>query len=112
MVSFWLNFLRLIKGIIRSWDDHTFRAALFLAALLLASGTIFYSQVEGWTLIDSLYFSATTISTVGLGDLTPQTDFGKLFTVIYMFVGIGVFVAVFSRFTKALLNIEHVEQLK
>ncbi|WP_082649355.1 ion channel [Ruegeria atlantica] len=32
---------------------------------MLASGTIFYSQVEGWTLIDSLYFSATTISTVG-----------------------------------------------
>jgi hypothetical protein len=39
--------------------------------------------------IDALYFSVTTVSTVGLGDLSPQTDIGKLFTVVYIFVGVA-----------------------
>ncbi len=53
-----------------------------------------------------MYFSVTTISTVGIGDLSPQTDFGKLFTIIYIFVGVGVFVALFAQFARALLKVE------
>jgi voltage-gated potassium channel Kch len=74
--------------------------------LILLSGTVFYRTVEGWSWIDALYFSVTTISTVGLGDLSPQTDFGKLFTVVYIFVGVGVFVALFSQFARAMLHLE------
>ncbi|WP_425045821.1 potassium channel family protein [Primorskyibacter sp. S87] len=81
-----------------------FRGALFLAILLLLSGTLFYRSVEGWSWVDALYFSATTISTVGLGDLSPSTGIGKIFTVLYIFVGVGVFVALFAQFTKALLR--------
>ncbi|MEP2029973.1 MAG: potassium channel family protein [Paracoccaceae bacterium] len=64
-----------------------------------------YRSVEGWSWVDALYFSATTMSTVGLGDLSPQTDFGKLFTVIYIFVGVGVFVALFAQFARAMLKV-------
>lgn len=46
------------------------------------------------------------MSTVGLGDLSPQTDAGKLFTIIYIFVGVGVFVALFAQFARALLRIQ------
>lgn len=46
--------------------------------------------VEGWRWIDSLYFSVITLSTVGYGDLTPQTDPGKVFTMLYIFSGIGI----------------------
>jgi hypothetical protein len=45
----------------------------------------------------------TTISTVGLGDLSPKTAIGKLFTVVYIFVGVGVFVTLFAQFARALL---------
>jgi voltage-gated potassium channel Kch len=106
MLSFALTVLRLIKAVVRSWRVPTFRATLALAVFILLSGTIFYHGVEGWSWIDALYFSATTVSTVGLGDLSPQTEIGKLFTVIYMFVGIGVFVALFTQFARALLHIE------
>ena len=106
MLSFLLNLARLFKAIVRSWRMPTFRATLSLAAILLLTGTVFYHRTEGWSWIDSLYFSTTTMSTVGFGDLTPQTDIGKLFTVVYIFVGVGVFVALFTQLARALLKVE------
>lgn len=58
--------------------------------ILLAAGTLFYANVEGWRLIDALYFSVTTLATVGYGDLYPKTDIGKLFTVVYIMIGVGL----------------------
>jgi hypothetical protein len=34
--------------------------------------------------VDAFYFSVTTLTTVGLGDLSPQITVGKIFTVIYI----------------------------
>lgn len=104
MLALYLNTYRLLKAIKRSWHNRKFRAALVLAVLLLLSGTFFYRSVEGWSWVDALYFSATTMSTVGLGDLSPTTDISKLFTVMYIFVGVGVFVALFAQFARALLQ--------
>lgn len=106
MVSFYLTVFRLLKAIVRSWQHPTFRAGLLLAVALLLSGTLFYRSVEGWSRVDALYFSATTISTVGLSDLSPKTDLGKIFTVLYIFVGVGVFVALFAQFARALVRIQ------
>ena len=104
MISLFLNAYRLLKAIVRSWDDPQFRGGLVLCIAILLSGTAFYVQVEGWHWVDALYFSTATLSTVGFGDLAPQTQFGKIFTVVYIFVGVGVFVALFAHFARALLN--------
>ena len=106
MLSFAITFVRLLKAIVHSWSAPMFRANFALAVLILLSATLFYHSVEGWSWIDALYFSVTTISTVGLGDLSPRTDLGKLFTIIYIFVGVGVFVALFAQFARALLKVE------
>lgn len=106
LLSFGITALRLLKAVGRSWHVPTFRAALILAMLILLSGTVFYRSVEGWSWIDAFYFSATTVSTVGFGDLSPITDIGKLFTVVYMFVGIGVFVLLFAQLAKAMLKMD------
>jgi voltage-gated potassium channel Kch len=50
--------------------------------------------VKGRSAVDSLYFSVVTLATVGYGDLAPKTTEGKLFTIVYLLVGIGLFVAV------------------
>ncbi|WP_282121157.1 potassium channel family protein [Ruegeria atlantica] len=112
MMSLGLNLLRLLKAIGRSWSIPDFRAGFVLASLILFSGTVFYRSVEGWSWTDSLYFSATTVSTVGLGDLSPQTDLGKIFTVVYIFVGVGVFVLLFTQFARALTHVENERVLK
>lgn len=106
MVSFWITLMRLLKAIHRSWKKPQFKAGLFLAMAILVSGTVFYRSVEGWSWIDALYFSVATMSTVGYGDLAPVTNFGKLFTVFYIFVGVGVFVLLLTQFARALLSLE------
>jgi hypothetical protein len=41
-----------------------------------------------------------TLATVGYGDLHPTTDAAKLFTVVYVLVGLGVFAAFIAELTK------------
>ena len=67
--------------------------ALRLVVVTLLSGTIFYIQIEGWNVLDSLYFSVVTLTTIGFGDLTPSTATGKTFTIVYIFVGLGIILA-------------------
>ena len=67
---------------------------LLLATLLI--GTVFYRIVEGWDLLDAVYFSVVTMATVGYGDFTPHTAPGKIFTMVYIVVGIGL-LATFAR---------------
>lgn len=91
------HFLSTIKKL---GKDKEFKGLMGFACLLLVVGMFFYNQVEGWSLLDSLYFSTTTLTTVGLGDLHPVTPLGKIFTIIYIFLGIGIILA----FVNALAN--------
>lgn len=70
--------------------EKQFRIAALATAILLIIGIIFYHIVEKLKFIDALYFSVITLTTVGYGDITPKTDIGKLFTVIYVVAGIGI----------------------
>ena len=57
---------------------------------LIVVGTVVFSLLEDWSIVDSLYFSVVTVTTVGFGDLTPDTDGAKLFTVLYILMGISI----------------------
>jgi len=57
------------------------------AISVLALGTVVYHVIEGWSWVDSFYFSSVAVTTVGFGDLTPTTSVSKLFTVFYIFSG-------------------------
>ena len=93
MLSLALAFRKLARAVTAVWRDPETKALPFVAAALLASGTLFYWRVEGWTVIESLYFSVVTLTTVGFGDFTPSTPGAQIFTIFYIFSGIGVFVA-------------------
>lgn len=103
MISFFLSLNRLARALWRLRGDAEFRALGILALLILLSGVFFYRQVEGWGWLDALYFCVMTLATVGYGDFAPSTDFGKIFTIIYTLVGIGVFVGIFARIAQALI---------
>lgn len=62
---------------------------------------------ESWTFIDALYFSMTTMSTVGYGDLSPGTDGTKFFTCVYIIIGVAL---VFPRMAKCLTVILQVSE--
>ena len=65
--------------------------AFGILVVVWAIGAVFYHVVEGLSYVDALYFTAITLTTVGYGDFAPQTDAGKIFTALYAFVGIGIF---------------------
>lgn len=70
--------------------DKKYRMLTIAAAITILNGTLVYHFVEGWRWLDSIYFSVMTLTTVGYGDFAPQTDFGKIFTIIYALTGIGI----------------------
>jgi len=72
-------------------EDHSFRALMVTMGLVVTGGTLFYWQIEGWSLVDSLYFCIITMATIGYGDLTPTTPLSKLFTVGFVILGVGLF---------------------
>jgi hypothetical protein len=76
------------------------------AAGTVALGTGVYSVLEGWSIVDSLYFSVVTLATVGFGDLHPTTDLAKLFTVGYILVGLGILAAFVSELTKVRRSVQ------
>lgn len=87
------NLKQLLRGVIVALSDEHVRGILALTFALIAIASLFYRFVEGWSLLDAVYFSVMTIATVGYGDLAPQTDLGKIFTIGYIFIGLGLFVS-------------------
>lgn len=79
-----------------SIEDFMYRILLVAVVLLLTFGTFFYHFVEKWSFLDSYFFSVVTLTTVGYGDLVPQTHIGRFVTTLYIFIGIGI-IAVFAQ---------------
>ena len=76
-----------------AWRDPHVQAPFALLLSIVIIGTVFYRLVEGWDVLDALYFSIVTLATVGYGDFTPHTAPGKIFTMVYIIVGIGLLAA-------------------
>jgi voltage-gated potassium channel len=92
--------LRYLRTLFGALADPQVRPYLVAAANLIAVGTIFYTLVEGWDLLDAAYFCVITLATVGFGDLTPVTRLGKVFTMIYIITGLGVLSAFIGAMTR------------
>jgi len=79
---------------------HRFKVLLSLAIILVGVGTVFYHYVEAFSWINSFYFTAVTLTTVGYGDFVPATVPGKIFTVAYLFIGIGIILGFINQIAK------------
>lgn len=104
MVSLVIALTRFSLAIRTAWRDPSFRLLAVLTLSLLVVGTWVFHRVEGWSYLDSFYFSAISLATVGYGDFTPATAAGKLLTVFYVFAGFGLLVALLTLFANALIQ--------
>ena len=71
-------------------SNKEYRDLLLTSVAILIIGTLVYHELEGWSYLDSFYFSFITLTTIGFGDFAPQTDGGKVFTIIYIVIGVGI----------------------
>ncbi len=57
----------------------------------------FVGRLEGWSRIDTFYYSCITATTVGYGDFPPRRNRSKLFAILIAFSGLlltGIIVAI------------------
>lgn len=104
MISFILTLKRLLSGLFHAFKNKDFIALFVLILLVLLSGTLFYTKEEGLSVIDALYFCVMTLSTIGDPSFVPQTAFGKIFTMIYVVAGTGLFIALIITVARSILN--------
>ena len=109
-----LTFLRILRGLrlghsnylledlrrdwrfFREHEDPIVAALNLVVFVFVTTAAVFTFFVEesrgvvGY--IDALYYTVTTLTTTGYGDLTPTTPLGKLAAVAIMVIGVSLFV--------------------
>jgi len=86
---------------------------LILAVMaVLVIGTGGFMAIEGWDLLDSLWMTAITLTTVGFGEVHPLSPQGKIFTLVILFLGMGVIVSGASMVTAFVVEGELHEMLR
>jgi len=68
-----------------------FRLPLILTVLTMLVGTVGYVVIDDFTLIDAIYQTGITFTTVGFGEIAPISDIGRIFTITLIISGFAVF---------------------
>ncbi len=100
---------------------------LFVAAGTIVIGSFVIFSVESQhpdsqidSMLDAVWWTVATVTTVGYGDIVPVTDTGKIVAIFFMFFGIGVLAIFLSvlgtmfykrRFEKEEKDISHAQRL-
>ena len=76
----------------RRFPANRFRIRYAGLAVLVAIfvGAFGFHLIEGWPLLTGLYVATQTVTTVGYGDVAPQTAAGRAFATIFMLAAVGV----------------------
>jgi len=69
--------------------ERRLRTAIGVLILVIAGGTAGYMALESWTILDALYMTVTTITTVGFREVHDLGSPGRVFTMVLIVVGVG-----------------------
>lgn len=95
-INAYYDSFRLITDVLRSKRQQLFSSVFTILILMLASSLCMYSleheaQPEVFTnAFSGIWWSASTLLTVGYGDIYPITTLGKLFGIFITFLGVGM----------------------
>lgn len=89
-------------------DPRSNRRRLQLGASLLAAlvcaGTAGYMLIEGWSLLDAMYQTVTTLSTVGFREVHDLSDGGRIFTMALIVCGVGAMLYTVTAVAESLIE--------
>ena len=80
--------------------------ALAAVAIAIGFGAVGFHLIEGWSILDGLYVSTQTVTTVGYGDLAPATRSGRIFATVFMLAGVGVVLYALTTTVQAIVQSE------
>jgi voltage-gated potassium channel len=63
--------------------------AIYAFIIIVAIGVIGYMIIEGWSFLDAIYMTITTITTVGFKEVYPLSDAGRIFSIFLIIGGVG-----------------------
>ena len=74
------------------WSElKPFRIPIILTILITLFGTLGYIWIDHFSLMDALYQTGITFTTVGFGEIAPISQIGRLFTIFLIIAGFAVF---------------------
>lgn len=80
-------------------------ATVFVGLItLLALGTSGYHLIEGWDFVDSLYMTVITMTTVGFGEIHVLSERGRVFTIGFIFLAVGMAAYAATAFAQSILD--------
>ncbi len=82
-----------------------------LLSFWVVLGSLGFSLIEGWSLLDSLYMAVITVSTVGFGEVHALSDYGKGFALFLIVTGLGTAAYTLTSLGQQLLEGELAEVL-
>jgi voltage-gated potassium channel len=56
---------------------------------IVIGGTVGYMIIEGWSFLDAIYMTVTTITTVGYDEVNPLSTAGRIFSIFLIIGGMG-----------------------
>jgi voltage-gated potassium channel len=72
-------------------------------ALVVVIGTAGY-MILGFSFLDAIYQTVTTVSTVGFREVEPFTPAGQIFTIVLILVGVGAALYAFSVIVETIIE--------
>ena len=64
---------------------------ILLVIFIISLGVAGYMMIEGWSLLDALYMTVTTLTTVGYDEVHEMTKMGQVFTILLIVIGVTFF---------------------
>ena len=112
MLSALMMLRRVLPALRYATREEEFAQIFGAGVLLVLIGTLTYTLGQDWNVVDSIYFSVSTLTTTSVSDPDLMLDDGwlKLFTVFYQLIGIGILVEVLRRLGIAFITIRAQEK--
>lgn len=68
--------------------DKRYRQLTLITIGVLIIGILGFRYLEGWSWLDCVNYAASIMVTSGNSEVYPQSDWGKIFNVFYMFLSV------------------------